>query len=146
MSPQNSLIPAHPQGEGFSALVSSVGDSLLPAMAVDTVGRRFHVEWDPQAPVTPLGQLVFFCQFLAAGGLYAKWVADCPLHRTSPNAPSLKDLLGAWVPARLPLLADAGVEVVSEPVYEYVVLVTSLEENLLTIAHLYRQRADVNAY
>jgi hypothetical protein len=45
--------------------------------------------------------------------------------------------------ASLPLLADAGVEVVSGPVYEYVVLVTSLEENLLTIAHLYRQRADV---
>ena len=36
---------------------------------------------------------------------------------------------------------------VGGPVYEYVVLVTSLEENLLTIAHLYRQRADVeNAY
>ena len=49
--------------------------------------------------------------------------------------------------ASLPLLADGGVEVVSGPVYEYVVLVTSLAENLLTIAHLYRQRADVeNAY
>ena len=30
-----------------------------------------HVEWDPQAPVTPIGQLVFFWQFLAAGGLFA---------------------------------------------------------------------------
>jgi hypothetical protein len=49
--------------------------------------------------------------------------------------------------ARLPLLADRGVEVVRGPVYEYVVLVTSLPENLLTMAHLYRQRADVeNAY
>jgi hypothetical protein len=49
--------------------------------------------------------------------------------------------------ASLPLLADGGVEVVSGPVYEYVVLVTCLPENLLTIAHLYRQRADVeNAY
>jgi hypothetical protein len=101
MSPPISLIPAHPRGEDFSALVSSAGDSLLPAMAVDTVGRRFHVEWDPQAPVTPLGQLVFFCQFLAAGGLYAKWVADCPLRYTSPNAPTLKDLLGTWVLASL---------------------------------------------
>jgi len=63
MSPQNSLIPAHPQGEDFSMLVSSTGDSFLPAIAVDTVGRRFQVEWDPQAPATPLGQLVFFCQF-----------------------------------------------------------------------------------
>jgi hypothetical protein len=64
---------------------------------VDTVGRRFHVEWDPAAPVTPLDQLVFFCQFPAAGGLYSKWVADCPLRYTSPNAPSQKDLLGTWV-------------------------------------------------
>jgi hypothetical protein len=101
MSPQISPIPAHPQGEGFSALVSSSGDSLLPAVAVDTVGRRFHVEWDPDAPVTPLGQLVFFCQFLAASGLYSKWVADCPLRYSSPNAPSLKDLLGTWVLASL---------------------------------------------
>jgi hypothetical protein len=38
--------------------------------------------------------------------------------------------------ASLPLLADRGVEVVSGPVYEYVVLVTSLSENLLTMAHL----------
>ena len=45
MSLQISPIPAHPQGEGFSALVASSVDSLLPAMAVDTVGRRFHVEW-----------------------------------------------------------------------------------------------------
>ena len=29
-------------------------------LAVDTHGRRFHVEWDADAPVTPLGQLVFF--------------------------------------------------------------------------------------
>jgi hypothetical protein len=101
MSPQISPIPAHPQGEGYSALVASSVDSLLPAMAVDTVGRRFHVEWDPVAPVTPLGQLVFFCQFLAAGGLYSKWVADCPLRYTSPNAPRLQDLLGTWVLASL---------------------------------------------
>ena len=96
-----SLIPAHPQGEGFSTLVSSTGDCLLPAIAVDTVGRRFHVEWDPDAPVTPLGQLVFFCQFLAAGGLYSQWAAECPLRYTSPNAPRLKDLLGTWVLASL---------------------------------------------
>ncbi|HEY3853420.1 MAG TPA: transposase [Verrucomicrobiae bacterium] len=49
--------------------------------------------------------------------------------------------------AGLPLLAEGGVEVVCGPVYEYVVLATRLQENLLTLAHLYRQRADVeNAY
>src|SRR5882724_1394330 len=95
MSPQVGSIPAHPQGEGSSALISTVGDALLPALTVDTIGRRLHVEWDPQAPVTPLGQLVFFCQFLAAGGLYSKWVAECPLRYTSPNAPGLRI---CWAP------------------------------------------------
>jgi hypothetical protein len=48
---------------------------------------------------------------------------------------------------KLPLLTGQEVELVSGPVYEYVVLVTSLEENLLSLMHLYRQRADVeNAY
>jgi hypothetical protein len=65
---------------------------------VDTVGRRFHVEWDALAPVTPLGQLVFFCQFLAVSGHYSKWVAGRPLDYRSPNAPSVRDVLGASVP------------------------------------------------
>lgn len=55
---------------------------------------RFHVEWDPHAPVTPLGQLVFFSQFLATAGLFADWVRTCPLRFTSPHAPPLTDRLG----------------------------------------------------
>ena len=76
-------VPAHPLGE----VVRSVRPSV--PLAVDTVGSRFHVEWDPDAPVTPLGQLVFFSQFLATAGLFRDWVADCPLRFTSPNAPAL---------------------------------------------------------
>ncbi len=63
-------------------------------LAVDLPGRRVYVEWDPHAPVTPLGQLVYFSQFLATAGLFSEWVADCPLRYTSPNAPSLTDVLG----------------------------------------------------
>ena len=29
---------------------------------VDTYAGRLHVEWDPQAAVTPLGQLAFFIE------------------------------------------------------------------------------------
>jgi hypothetical protein len=97
MSPPLSPIPAHPQGEGNSTLVPSKRAGLLPSIPVDTIQHRFHVEWDPEAPVTPLGQLVFFCQFLAAGGLYSRWVRECPLSYSSPNAPALKDVLGTWV-------------------------------------------------
>ncbi len=60
---------AHPVGEGknegFSHDKVSVGASALP---VDAGGGRYHVQWDDSAPVTPPGQLVFFAQFLHAGG------------------------------------------------------------------------------
>ena len=81
-------VPAHPQGEPLSPLSQAV------QLTLDTPGKRFHVEWDPAAPVTPLGHLVFFSQFLAAGGLFGPWVAQCPLHYTSPNAPAVVDVLG----------------------------------------------------
>ena len=62
--------------------------------AVDTFGGRVHVEWDPQSSVTPLGQLPFFIEFLKLGNLLNPWINDCPLHLTSPNAPSKRDVLG----------------------------------------------------
>ena len=34
------------------------------AIALDTFGGRIHVEWDPAAAITPLGQLPFFIEFL----------------------------------------------------------------------------------
>lgn len=61
---------------------------------VDTYGGRVHVEWDPQAEVTPFGQLPFFVDFLKAADLYQPWVEGCPLRYTSPNAPSRNDVLG----------------------------------------------------
>src|SRR6201984_1740847 len=64
------------------------------AVVADTFAGRIHVEWDAAATVTPLGQLLFFIEFLKQGGLFDGWVADCPLHYTSPNAPKKRDLLG----------------------------------------------------
>ena len=96
MSSDLSLVPAHPEGESISSATSpQIPALVLPeSVAVDTPGGRVHVEWDPQAPLTPMGQLVFFTQFLKAGNLYEPWVADCPLRYTSPNAPLIADLLG----------------------------------------------------
>jgi len=101
MSPQIAPVPAHPQGEWRNALQTSTRGLALAGLQVDTVGRRFHVEWDPLAPVTPYGQLVFFAQFLATSGLYSKWVAACPLHYRSGNAPKVRDVLGTAVLAVL---------------------------------------------
>ena len=60
----------------------------------DTFAGRVHIEWDTAAPVTPLGQLPFFIEYLKQGGLFDGWVADCPLLFTSPNAPRKRDVLG----------------------------------------------------
>jgi hypothetical protein len=63
-------------------------------VVADTFAGRLHVEWDNSATVTPLGQLPFFIEYLKQGGLFDGWVADCPLHYTSPNAPTKRDFLG----------------------------------------------------
>jgi len=69
----------------------------LAAIGVDTPGGRVQVRWDAQAAVTPLGQMAFFIEFLHLTGLWANWVEDCPLHTSSPNAPSKQTLLGTWL-------------------------------------------------
>ncbi len=61
---------------------------------LDTCGGRVRVEWDPHAPVTPLGQLVFFAQFLDTSGRFERWVGDCPWVYTSANAPAVRDVCG----------------------------------------------------
>ncbi len=63
-------------------------------VVADTFAGRIHVEWDSGALVTPLGQLPFFIEYLKQGGLFDGFVADCPLHYTSPNAPTKRDVLG----------------------------------------------------
>src|SRR5437764_13966581 len=75
---------AHPTGES-KILPAGVAEKVLQAnrLAVDLPGRRVYVEWDPYAPVTPLGQLVYFSQFLATSGLFSEWVSECPLSYTT---------------------------------------------------------------
>jgi hypothetical protein len=94
---------------GMSAVTTDLirhleGDPLRPerelpqveelSAVADTFGGRVHVEWDAAAPVTPMGQLPFFIDFLKQGGLFDAWVGDCPLALTSPNAPGRRDVLG----------------------------------------------------
>ena len=65
-----------------------------PPQVVDTLGGRMHVRWDEGAAATPHGQLVFFAEFLAATGVFERWVAECPLSYRSGNAPDKRDVLG----------------------------------------------------
>ena len=86
MKTTTTLRKTHPTGESDSSLKSP--------LAVDTFGGRIHVEWDPQAAVTPMGQLPFFIEFLKNAQLFDPWVEQCPLHYSSPNAPRRRDVLG----------------------------------------------------
>ena len=66
-------------------------------VAVDTFGGRVHVEWDPAAAVTPLGQLPFFIDFLKVSGVFDAWVKDCPLHYVSNNASDKRAVLATFL-------------------------------------------------
>jgi hypothetical protein len=63
------------------------------SIALDTFGGRIHVEWDPAAAVTPLGQLPFFIEFLKVSGLFEAWVTDCPLAYHSNHASDKRAVL-----------------------------------------------------
>lgn len=63
-------------------------------IGIDTYAGKIHIEWDPQAAVTPLGQLPFFFDFLKTIGLYDDFVDTCPLSYSSPNAPTVRNVLG----------------------------------------------------
>ena len=67
-------------------------DVACEAVKVDTFGGTVHVEWDPEAAVMPPGHLVFFAEYLKVSGRFDALVADCPMHYTSPNAPSKRDI------------------------------------------------------
>ena len=95
MTEDKRQVPAHPAG-GQPPVAQEVPPA---AVTVDSWAGRIKVEWDPQTPQTPLGQASFFIEFLKVSGVFEALVADCPLHRTRPNAPSNRDVLGTG-PAR----------------------------------------------
>ena len=86
MNTQKQYKSIHPMGEGETTGSGPV--------AVETFAGRIHVEWNPQADVTPMGQLPFFIDFLKTAELFDPWVTECPIHYTSPNAPGSRDVLG----------------------------------------------------
>jgi hypothetical protein len=82
-----------PTGDAANTALGAV----FGPVAVDTFAGRIHVEWDPQAAVTPLGQLPFFTEFLKISGLFDPWVEECTFEWASPNAPKKRDVLGTAV-------------------------------------------------
>jgi hypothetical protein len=71
----------HPTGEPEFTLKKSV----ISALIAETFNGKIHIEWDPQAQVTTLGQLAFFIQYLKMGHRFMPWVEECPLRYISPK-------------------------------------------------------------
>ena len=101
MGDDHALIRLHPEGEGHSPLLKStlcdavsVADAAELRLRVQTPGGTVFVEWSPQAPLTPIGQWVFFAQFLDLTGHFDALCAACPVRLSSPNAPLTRDVLG----------------------------------------------------
>jgi hypothetical protein len=90
-------VPSHPVGDQpvvASKLEPAVEIAAPSEVFIDSYAGRVHVEWDTEVPLTPLGQLPFFVDYLKVSGLFDGWVADCPLAYTSSNRPQTRDVLG----------------------------------------------------
>ena len=81
-------------GEIIKCVKTALAQASEEFVAVQTMGGRMHVRWDHGAQATPHGQIVYFAEFLATAGIFDNWVKTCPLHYTSPNASSVRDVLG----------------------------------------------------
>ena len=79
----------HPQGEPKITSGTPAGTWL-----VDTPGGRFHAERDDQAPVIREGQLIFFFQFLQAGGRWEDFLSKCPPHYTGKRGSGADHIIG----------------------------------------------------
>ncbi len=73
-----------------------MGEARRKALAArQGAGPEHALQWDSGAAATPHGQLVFFAEFLAATGVFERWVSSCPLSYRSGNAPDKRDVLGS---------------------------------------------------
>ena len=84
-----SAISAHPAGEAKTSQLYPSG-----SWPLDAPGGRFYAEWDEQAPVTREGQLIFFFQFLQAGGRWEEFLRECPLHYTGNRGSGALNVMG----------------------------------------------------
>lgn len=93
MNNEKALVQVHPEGE-----TQIVGNPPAETVAsLDTFAGKIQVKWAPEVTVSSSGLMPFFIEFLKTSGLFDKWVADCPLHYTSGNAPEKRDVLGTLV-------------------------------------------------
>lgn len=82
-------LATHPEGELEKRQISASG-----GWPLDAPGGRFYAEWDEDVPVTCDGQLIFFFQFLNAGGRWQQLLKGCPLFYTGNRGSGAHNVLG----------------------------------------------------
>jgi len=70
-------------------------------VTIETPGGRYFAEFDGEAPVTREGQLLFFAQFLHAGGRWERFVSNTPLDYVGNRGSAEVDVLGTVTPSTL---------------------------------------------
>src|SRR6187549_2262768 len=89
MSESEEMKTLHPEGGGKEAPEG------YPAVhRVETFGGPIQVRWEEDAGVSMYGPLTYFVEFLKVSGIWERFVAECPLHYTSRNAPTKNEILG----------------------------------------------------
>ena len=53
-----------------------------------------EVRWEEDPGVSMQGGLAYFVEFLKVSGIWEKFVKECPLEYSSPNAPDKSEILG----------------------------------------------------
>ena len=61
---------------------------------MQTFDRAIQVRWEEDAGVRMYGPLTYFIEFLKVSGVWERFVEECPLRYTSPNAPAKNEILG----------------------------------------------------
>jgi hypothetical protein len=77
--------------------LGEAGGTSAKGLMVNTFGGVIRVEWERDAPMTAMGLLPFFIEFLKAGHQFDSWVEDCPVAMTSHNAPPKVNILGTYL-------------------------------------------------
>jgi hypothetical protein len=80
----------HPQGDHLPD-VSACQNDTFP---IETCGGVFHVRYDPDVPVSAMGGVAPFAQFLEATHLFKDWVAEAPVVQGSNRGHEIIDILG----------------------------------------------------
>jgi hypothetical protein len=85
---------AHPAGESPAAADAPTPTAAPGPMIVDTPGGRFRADFSPALPVSTMGALVFFAQFLQGTGAFDALIADAPLAYEGNRAHGAREALG----------------------------------------------------